>query len=242
MASISSTAVSSDTIEIEELPAGWETAKVTYRTKDGEIKASVQIIDMLSKPHVQYWHDSMQSISIKCALLVLAIPFFAVANIAFDVVRTTVLVIGTLGRSLCFLLNPRNWGKVDRVCIGWANETSEILAQGACDIARLPVLAIMMQIYCLYGIFYPLEGRLLAGEMERAIKGDSSSDPIRAIAMRKKDLRSVKDVPAALFDLYTNKDSEYRFYWAFCFQPVGLAIVQDNVLRIDRLNPGVMKK
>ena len=243
MTSTTSVASTPDLIEIEELPTGWETAKVTYRTKKGEIKASIQIIDTRSVPPIQYWHDSMRSISIKCALLVMAIPFFAIANMTFNLVCTTALVIGTLGRSFCFGINPRNWGVVDRICVECFHETIEIIAQGGCDFIRLPFLALKMQLCCLYGIFSPLQGRLRVGETERELKGSSSpKDLMHAIAMRKKDLRSYPDTIGALVDLFTNKNSEYRLYWAFCFQPVGLAIVQDPVLRMDWLKPGLLPR
>jgi hypothetical protein len=238
MAAITSIASGSEQIKIENLPPGWQTAIITYQTKKGETKRSVQIIDARNNPPILYWHDSMRNISIKCALLVMAIPFFALINIGCNLARRALLVIGTFASSMCTLMNPRNWGVVEQICNHWFHATAEILLQGGSELIHLPLLAFKMQLCCLYGIFFPLEGRLLAGEAERALKGCAApTDLIDAIRMRKKDLRCHPHTIEALVNLVTNKDSEFRFYWAFCFQPVGLAIIQDNVLKIDRVYP-----
>lgn len=227
-ASISAVSGGSDSIEIEQLPDGWETAWVTYKTSGGEQRRSIQIIDLKAKPPMQYFHDAMRTISIKCALLVLAIPFFATVNMTFHAVRTLILVLGTLARTVQHVFQAKNWGDVSERFVDWTRDTSEIILRGSWDFVKLPFLAVKMQLCCVYGIFFPLEGRVLAGNAERAIRG----------ADRSHDLRRFDDATPALIELFMNKDSQHCFYWALCFQPIGPAVIQGNVLQVETLKPG----
>jgi len=227
------TSDASDSAEVEQLPEGFETANVTFRTGSGEKKTSIQIIDLRSKPPLQYVHNSMRLISIKCALLVLGIPFFAVATMFIYFARTITLVIGTFSRTIIALCHARSWSGVERICTDWLENTTEIILQSALDTLKVPYLALKMQWCCLYGIFYPLEGRTMAAEAEKGMKRVD----------RTKDLRCSKNLVSDLFRFFTDKDSQTCLYWAFCFQPIGPAVVQGNgtkrtnILRIETLRP-----
>jgi len=227
-APISATEGSSGSAVIEELPEGWATAWVTYTTSKGVRQRSIQIIDLRTNPPMQYFPDTMRTISIKCALLVFAIPLFTLVNMAFHVVRTFVLVVGTFGRMVYYSVHAKNLSEICGRIADWTCDTSEILLRVSWDCVRVPIMAVAMQLCCVYGIFSPLEGRVLAGSAERILKGSTRSH----------DLRRFSDYTPALKDLFMNKDSQYCFFWAICFQPLGPAVVRDNVLHVEYLKAG----
>jgi hypothetical protein len=222
--SISAPSDAAEAVSIEQLPSGWETAVVTYNTKEGP-RRSVHIIDLRTNPPMQYTHDSMRTISLKCAGLVLGIPFFACLNIVFHCIRTVALVIGTFGRSTICLIQERSFESLKRLWVDWTHAVPEILCRGIWDIVRLPFLALEMQLCCLYGIFFPLSGRVLAANAERALRGSDRSNA----------LQHLKDSSVGMTDLLTNKDSKYCFYWAFCFQPIAPLILGKNVTAVEYL-------
>ena len=224
------TAITSDKIEIEELPLGWDTARVTYKTKEGLVKTSIQIIDHRKDPPLQFRHDSMRLISIKCALLVLGIPLLALMTTFVYGLRAMTLVITTFGRLVCALTQARNWGDVKRISFRMLTDLPSILCQTSLETIRLMGLAFIMEIYCLYGILCPLQGRALAGQVERDMRGSDRSH----------SLLTVSDWQTALKDFFTNKDSKYCQYWAICFQPIAPAVVKDPVLKIEPLKPGIL--
>jgi hypothetical protein len=220
--SVDSSQSVSDCNGVEELPPGWETAWVTYSTKRG-LRKSIQIIDCRKVPWMQYTHDSMRIIACKCAGLVVGIPIFAVFNLFVHLVRTAVLVLGTVVRSTCFVLEERTLESLKKVFLDLTWEVSEILLRAARDVIKLPVFALTMQLCCVYGIFFPLEGRVLAGNAESVIKGVDRSH----------DLRFRADIGRALYQLFTDKDATVCFHWAFCFQPKGP--INEKVTRIEYL-------
>jgi hypothetical protein len=220
----------SDRIEIEELPTGWETARVTYRNKKGEEKTSIQIIDHRTDPPLQYRRDPMRLISLKCALLVLAIPLFTVLSGVGYCARAISLVVCTLGRLLYSLILARSWGDVKRIGFKLLSEPATLLCQAAGDTIRLVGLAFVMMVYCVYGILFPLHGRALAGQVERLIRGSDKSN----------SLLQSDHLMADLKDFLTNKDSKYCQYWAICFQPIAPAVVKGSVLKIEKLRPGTV--
>ncbi|HEV7736439.1 MAG TPA: hypothetical protein VGO47_03590 [Chlamydiales bacterium] len=227
-ASISAVEGSSGSSVIEELPEGWKTAWVTYTTSKGVRQRSIQIIDLRTNPPMQYFPDTMRTISIKCALLVFAIPFFTLLNMAFHVLRTIVLVLGTFGRMVQYSLQAKDLGALCGRIVDWTCDTSEILLRGGWDFVRVPIVAVGMELCCVYGIFAPLEGRAMAGSVEKILKGSTRSH----------DLRRFSDYTPALKNLLMDKDSPYCLFWAICFQTLGPAVVKDNILNVEYLKPG----
>ena len=220
-------AVSDAPVEIEQLPPGWATARVTYQAREGIERRSIQIIDLRTDPPMQYMHDSMQTISIKCALLVAAIPLFALDNALFHVVRIVSLELVTLGHFGKSLLEVNSLEDFFEKSICWIRDASDILCKVVWDLIRLPFLALEMQFCCLYGIIFPLPGRALVGIAERALKGSD----------RSYDLRRFEEPTPSIIDLLTNKDSPYCLFWAFCFQQVGPAEISGKVLQVEYLKP-----
>lgn len=215
-------------VEIEQLPSGWETARVTFTTSSGEERKTIQIIDHTTILPMQYWHDSMHTISLKCASVVLALPFFAVANMTCSLVRMPVLIATTFGSFIQSAYNASDSGKVGRLFVEWTQDVMDILIQGTVDICKVPFYAVKMQLCCVYGIFFPMQGRKLAGQTERAWHGSE----------RSYDLNYLKWPTTALEDLARNKNSPYCIYLAFCFQPIRPALVEANVSMIEILEPG----
>lgn len=211
---------------IENLPEGWASAKVTYEV-NGEKKARIQIIDMREDPPMQYRHDSMFVISIKCALITAAIPLFLAPNLLFHCVRTTVLVARTLFRSLFVLLTERNEGSLNKFVHDWTWEGPAALLQGIRDFVKAPFCALDMAFCAFFGIFSPLEGRVLVAAAERRWRGSK----------RKYDIKRFEGNLRGFFtDLFTNRHSKNCFFMAYCFQPIG-NVNLNQIERVEFLIP-----
>jgi hypothetical protein len=174
---------------IETLPEGWETARVNFHYQDGIPKSRIEIIDF--KTNTRYRHESMCTIAFKCVLIALFLPSYTIANMTFHLVRTISL-------SLFNLL-----------------EAPQIFLRGSYDILKAPCFALAMECAAIFGICYPIQGRVYVGTIERAWK--EGSDPKHDILHLKNKDRQLE----MLKKLLTDPRSEGTHYLVHCFQPVG---------------------
>lgn len=214
-----------ETIPIEALPDGWKSAQVTF-LKQGKKHTKVQIIDMRTNPPTQYWHDPMYVISCKCAVLALIIPFFLIGNLVFRGVRIPVLVLGTLIRSSYQLLHQRTAESLQKLFVDWTWEAPAALVQGICDFVKAPFCALDMWLCAIYGIFNPLEGRILVSRAERRWRGSD----------RTHDATRFKDMNRFFTELFTDRHSKNCHFIAYCFQPIG-PVNAPHVIKVEYLDP-----
>jgi hypothetical protein len=176
-----------------------------------------------------YKDEPAQIVSIKCALIVLAMPFYTVGKMAWYLCKTpfdiTTIVLDTLikaGQQLVLGRFYAGFSEMGNGCIQLVDSVGSNLF----EIVKGPIFGLGTALAALYGTVKPYHGRVFEALMEKAWQqGASYKDDFRNIPPRAGENcweAFVKDVQLA-----------HPFYLAHCFQSRG----NINDPRIVRISP-----
>ncbi len=174
------------TIDLETLPTGWGYAEVTIRHGNGDVSAPrLEVIDLRSQSF--YPPDSMTVIACKCAALFwIGIPLYMGAYTIFHLLRLPLATIRNLSPKVFY---KELW-----------------------KLVQIPFYLIALEFAALYGLFKPLEGRILIGRIENSLHDGKG----RQSDCRKKELPLLP-----LMYSFIEKENKHPFYLAFCMQSLG---------------------
>ncbi len=175
---------------LEVLPKGWTNAEVTYLSQ-GKENTRIEILDMKGN---RYWQEPMFVIAIKCFLLFfVGLPGYFLVYTAVHLIR---LPIVTLWNGSPTALFKQIWA-----------------------IVRIPFYLIGLECAALYGIFKPLDGRALFGEIESSLHDGKT---VRDAAQHEKNAPPVLKMCLKMcWDTLSKKVDPYAFFIGFCMQPYG---------------------
>lgn len=196
---------------LEALPDGWATAEVTFRHRNGAKETRFEIIDL--KTQNRYSHENMSITAVKCFELVIGIPFYLATYIGWNIIRIPLVALGTILVSLGRLIAHPNKVQCVQLLKDIAWTAPKRIVEDIWTVVRAPFFAIAMEFAAIYGIFKPVEGRKMIGQIERPWHQYS----------RKHDVRYVdpNQDPLFLLKALADKDFDRTFYLAECMQPYG---------------------
>ena len=173
---------------LEALPDGWANAIVTFKHRDGELCWRFEIINL--KSNKRYLQEPMWLIAAKCFTL-----FFAVLPVYFLLYTMAQLV------------------RLPFASI--ANLSLVLFCKEIWTVIRTPFYFVALDFAALYGVFKPLEGRVLLGEIESLLhdgKGRRQSESYQKIQ---------RPFGALCWDFLVQKELKTTQFIAFCMQPIG---------------------
>ncbi|MES2274019.1 MAG: hypothetical protein V4487_07490 [Chlamydiota bacterium] len=201
-------AIFSNEVPIERLPKGWVTARVHFRHRDGRADSYIEIVHL--KNNNRFLHEPMLLTSLKCAgLIFLSAVYFGAYEI-FHLVRTPLTAINVIGTSFANLVCSPNWKNVKQLLVDVAWTAPKCIFIGIWTLVRAPFYCIGMMFSALFGIFKPLEGRELLGEVEAAWHQKTIRE----------DLMHLED-DNWIWPAFADKDFRYTSFIAVCMQPHG---------------------
>jgi hypothetical protein len=186
--------------------------------KTGEIKKTgiISYIEDIKTGEMQLDEPSYV-IAIKCALLVLGIPFYMVGKMAWYTLKTpfeiTALAMNTLVKAGEHFAIERYYEGIIEMRRGFS-QIPEMFGNGLFEVIKTPIFSLGAQLTCVYGTFRPYHGRKFEAMIEHAWQqGASYKEDFRNVPLRTGEncwSAFVKDVHDA-----------HPFYLAHCFQVRG---------------------
>jgi hypothetical protein len=192
-----------------------------YNVKDKETSTTRKVgvlsyVENIKTGEIQLDEPS-HVIAIKCALLVLAIPFYTVGKMAWYASKTpfeiTALAMDTLTKSGEQFVIGRCYEGIVEMRRG-ISQIPEMFGNGLFEIIKAPIFGLVAELASISGIFKPYYGRMIEAIIEQAWQqGASYKDDFRNVLPRAGENcwdAFVKDVHDA-----------HPFYLAHCFQVRG---------------------
>lgn len=195
----------------------WITAKVFYKSA-GEEKFRLEIINLETR--LRYRHEKASDIACKAGKLVAAIPFYTMVNIICHVVRAVTLVFSLVIRSFVDLLTSFSPQTIENVFINLTYEMPIALIKTIWSIVKAPICAIGLEFCAICTTISPITWRVHFGNIERFWRG---TDRMNNFIERGSELDRYTD-------FFTNHNSVYGFYLAYCFQPWG-TLTDSNIVK-----------
>lgn len=196
----------------ELVPFGWDRMEVAVQKRGKELKR-VELIDLSTGK--RYLDEPLLKIAFKCFLIAIGLFPFTLAYIGFQALRAPILMTTTLIRSSVELICNFGSESILNFTVSLLYEIPAVLIQGIANAVRAPFYAIRMGFAALYGIVFPLQGRVSVGEIEKQWRFNASRrlDPWH----RGDDTQRAQ----AWNSLFTDRHSPYVFFLAYCFQSFG---------------------
>jgi hypothetical protein len=196
----------------------WATARVPFVRKNKTLDSRIEIINC--KTRMRYVHDEREVISCKAAMIAtVGLPAYTLANVAFNVFRLVTLVLADISRAIARFFSG---SLVDSLALFYEIPLSIGVVFWA--LIKATFCAPAMLGAAIFSVFSPLEGRVLLGDVERYWRGTTRKDHF---------CEANTDIAERTADFFTNRDSPYAFFLAYCFQPWGSLddanVVQDSL-------------
>lgn len=197
---------------IETLPSGWATALVPFTHRNGQKEQRIEIINL--KTGIRYTHEPMIHTAIKCFELLIGTPIYLMGYVGWQIMTAPLKAAGTVLHSLSKFFTPSKKHTFARFAADVFLEAPGCFVRAFWAIVRAPFHAIAMEFAALYGVFRPLEGKVLVGKIEKSWHHPRT---------RRDDLfRSANpDDPSILLRALADKDFPHTFFLAYCMQPLG---------------------
>ena len=163
-----------------------------------------------------YVDDSMLTVAVKCVLVALVSPVFAVARMWWYGAKA-LIVTGTVACKAIPLLGEAIKERDGKKAVASWKEVKTIPSKVGTCIAKVvaaPLYFIAMELGAMYGIFDPFNGREIVAHVEQHMNGGVS----RKYDVRHADIEESLPLFKRIQDLYTKSQA---FYLAYCFQPKG---------------------
>jgi hypothetical protein len=169
----------------------WFIAKVNYATSHGRLFCRSQTIDNRNPERpIQMVDDEVSTIALKCFLILLGLPFYAIGVMATHIIR-------------CFTLIASNLVRGD-FCEAFLSLVQEVWA-----VVKAPFYALAIEFYAALGLCWPLPIRSVIAQLERDWSGSERKD---SLLLDKTD--------TAFFKYFTMRQSKGTIFLAHCFQPI----------------------
>lgn len=193
-----------------------------FNKKDPETGQTTQVSVINFIEDIQsgdlYLDEGMPTVCLKCALLVLGLPFYTIGKMAWHVVKTpldiTAIALGTLYVMVGCFLATADMQEVFKFAMYGVIEALDTAGYGLFEIVKAPLFGLGAELASLYGILKPYHGRKFESLIENAWEcGASYRDDFRKIPAREEE----STCEAFVKDLQSGRP----FYLAHCFPARG---------------------
>lgn len=223
---------------VETLPDGWKTIAVDVENDKGKISTYYDQLDL--KTGQRYWHEPMLTTALKCALLIVVIPIYLFAYVAWHVIRAPIAATIVPIRALNTFLRQPSKDHLRSIGLALVWEAPKNLGKSVWDIVKAPFYAIAMEFAALCGVFSPTKMRVWVGEIEKQWHGvDCRKDSRHYWNKTPKDniQKYCRRMSNFLWEALTDPNSKNTCYLAFCMQPWG-NIKDTDIQRVTYYAPG----
>jgi len=216
---------------VEALPNGWATYAVTFLHRNGIKETRYEIVDLKTKN--RYYHEPMSMTALKCFELVLGLPIFLATYIGWNIIRTPLVAVATVLVSLGRWISHPNKTQFVQLLKDIAWTAPKCILQGIWTVVRAPFYVIAMEFAALYGIFRPIEGKKILGDLQLALHQRPRTHDVR--------YQDPNLDPMFILKAIADKDFDKTFYIAFCMLPLGKLDDSHIVKEETRaLEPGII--
>lgn len=200
--------LTADKYPVEKLSPGWVTADVKIRHANGTETHRYEIIDLRHKDTIdhatRYLHEPMSMIAFKCfALFSVGLPVYFLVYTAYQFIRTPIVTV--------------------------VNLSPTALLKQIWNIARIPIYFVGLEWAAFFGIFDPLVGRALFGQIEGAFHEKGLHESFQY----QKEDPTLKDL--CILSM-TNLEPPYATFAGVCMQPIGRTD-DPHVVSVIRADP-----
>ena len=193
----------------------WATYRVHFQRKNGNVESRLEIVN--KKTNLRYHYEHSSETACKAGVLAtMGIPAYSIANLAMQVVRAVTVVFSVVLKSFIDLLTAFSLNTVKNFFVNLTFKVPLAILKSIWAIVKTPLCALAMEFCAICAIFKPITWRVHLAKVESFWRGTDRKHHLFEDGTAKGH-----EVGNRISNFFSDPDSKYGFFLAYCFQPWG---------------------